>query len=239
MLRGVWKTWRKHKRPIRIAAAICMPVMLIALWLVVEHKPAWYAPARLDDAARRAARRSAASRADAFGDLLVRRRPFDFVLAEDEVNGWLASAPEWWPRAKDAEWRDPVVRFEPGTVRLGALVERGGWRAIVSVAVGVRLASGGSDVELQLEEAFGGSLPIPLAVLGWAAARNGSPGRGRTPDRQGASVDSLVHALESVDELLTGVRRPNWFVWPNGDRAFSIEELTLEEGRLKLRIRPR
>jgi len=239
MLRGVWTTWRKHKRPIRIAAAMATLVSVIAMWSVVEHKPAWYAPARLDDGARRAARRSAAARADAFGDLLVRREPFDFVLTEEEVNGWLASAPEWWPRAKEADWRDPVVRFEPGTARLGALVERGGWRAIVSVAVGVRLASGGSDVELRLEEAYGGSLPIPLAVLGWAAARHGLSDSGRDSDRQGASVTSLVHVLESVDELLSGVRRPNWFVWPNGDRAFSIEELTLEEGRLKLRIRPR
>jgi len=203
---------------------------------MLQHKPRWYAPPRLDEAARRAARRRATVRADAFGDLLVRRVPFDFVLLEEDVNRWLASAPELWPRAEGATLRDPVLRFEPGAVRVGALVERGGWRAVVSVAVGVRLTDDGSDVELRLMEARGGSLPIPLSVLAWAAGSGEKQPQERAGSSDGGTA--VVSELQSVDELLAGVRRRNWFVWPNGDRAFSVASLSLTPGRLSLRIRP-
>ena len=53
--------WRKRRRVIRVTMLIAAPVAAIVSWMVIQHKPAWYAPAQLDEVARRRARRAAAA----------------------------------------------------------------------------------------------------------------------------------------------------------------------------------
>lgn len=232
---------RKQWRRIRLVVLILGPLLTLTLWMAFQHKPGWYAPVTLDQSGRRLARRSATRRADEFGDALVRREPFELILHEDQVNRWLAATPSLWPRGESIVVRDPAVHLESGLIRFGALVDRNGWLTIFSAGIQSGLSDDGDTVTIRLVEPAAGALPIPRAVLSWVrpATRTplpGSPGRGGEPQ---VPVESLLPDVQSVDDLLEGLRRPNWFVWPNGDRAFSIDSITVESGRVSLAIRPR
>ncbi len=236
---GLRSRLRKHWGVLRFVLLISTPVVAIGSWFVVQHKPGWYAPARLDETGRQRARREATELADDFGDSLVRRDAFEVVLLEEQVNEWLSVMPPLWETEEGFEVRDPAVHFEAGAIRFGALVDRNGWRIILSVGIGVALAEGGQEVELRLLDTYGGSFPIPLTALSWASGTRsedsgGQPVGGPTSDR----LDSLYPDIQSVDDLLGGVRRRNRFVWPNGERWFSIESLSIEPGRVRLLIRP-
>ncbi len=232
---------RREWRRSRLVVLILAPVLTLTLWMAFQHKPGWYSPVTLDQSGRRAARRSATRRADEFGDALVRRKPFDLVLHEDEVNHWLAATPSWWPRSESVEVRDPAIHFEAGLIRIGALVDRSGWLAILSAGIRCSLSDDGDTVTIRLVEPAAGALPIPRAVLSWGRPEtpvSPSSTQGRS-DEPRVPVESLLPDVQSVDELLGGLRRPNWFVWPNGDRAFSIDSITVEAGRVSFAIRPR
>jgi len=231
---------RRRWRVVRYALLIGLPVSVIGSWLVVQHRPGWYAPPRLDQDGLKRARREATERADDFGDRLVRRESFDLVLTETQVNEWLAVMPPMWETAENVQVTEPAVSFEPGVIRFGVLVDRSGWRFILSVAVSVTLCEGGRDVELRLVDARGGSFPVPRAALSWAAWMRGDAHEGRPADDEADSdqLDALVQDIQSVDDLLDGVKHRNRFVWPNGNRSFSIERLSIEPGRILVRIRP-
>ncbi len=218
---------------------ISTPLVAIGSWFVVQHKPGWYAPALLDEAGQQRARREATERADTFGDSLVRREAFEVVLLDEQVNEWLSVMPPLWETEEGVEVRDLAVHFETGAVRLGALVDRNGWRIILSVGIGVALAEEGQEVELRLLDTYGGSFPIPLTALSWASgARSEDSGGDSDGDTSSDRLDPLYWDIQSVDDLLDGVRRRNRFVWPNGKRSFSIEHLSIEPGRVRLLIRP-
>lgn len=228
------KTWRRLRRSLLVTG----PIVALTLWLVFQHKPDWYRPVQLTESQRRVARRDATRRADAFGDSLVNREPFEVVLAEEELTRWLSVTPSLWPRSEEAELCEPAVQFSDDLIRLGVMVDRNGWRAVIGAGIECGLTPDGRDVTLRLVKISAGSLPIPRALMAWVqrappddASRGGNGGS--------SDVESLLLDIQSVDDLRSGVSRPNWFVWPNGERPFSIDSLSIEPGRIRLGIRPR
>jgi len=230
---------RKHWGVLRYVLLVSTPVVAIGSWFVVQHKPGWYAPARLDETGRQRARREATARADDFGDRLVRKKVFEVVLLEEQVNEWLSVMPPLWATEEGVEVRDPAVHFEDGVIRFGALVDQNGWRVVLNAGIGLALSEEGGEVELRLLDTYGGSFPIPRTALSWASRRRSEESDGQPfGDPNFDGWDSFYRDIQSVDDLLGGVRRRNRFVWPNGERSFSIERLWIEPGRVRLLIRP-
>ena len=183
--------------------------------MIFQRKPDWYQPVVLDAAQQRVARQNATRRADTFGDLLVKREPFEVVLTEEELTRWLCATPSLWPRSDGAELREPAVHIGEDLIRLGVLVDRNGWRAVLSAGLECRLTPDGRDVTLRLTEISAGSLPIPRALMAWAQ-RTKSGDVSHSDEGGSSDAESLLLDIQSVDDLRSGVSRPNWFVWPNG-----------------------
>ncbi len=228
------------------AVFVAVPVTLSALWLTFHHKPGWYQPVSLDEAGAQRARSQAVGVADFVSDRMVEGEEFDVVLRDRSINEWLAAWPRVWPDGKDAlppELSDPAIRFDDGRIRVAAHFATGGWRAIISVALTLGLTVDGSEVEIRLSGAHGGSLPVPRMILDdvlehlLQGARTGPDVGGDSPSTTGL-LASILREVRSVDELFEGVRIRNRFVWFNGERPFRIESVTIEDGGLRLRVRP-
>lgn len=237
---------RRILRRSALISLIAAPLGSLALWLALEHRPGWYVPAILDEQGVQAARRDATNAVDQFGDQLVRRQLFEIVLSDDALNAWLTALPNIWPdaaRAIPRELHAPALRFESGFLRIGALYEVSGWRAIVSGAVTAALADDGAAIELRLVETCCGSVPMPPSLIARAAnphLQAGAPSEGKQSPAPKTSHDviSSIHEIRSVDQLYGGVRIRNRFVWPNGKRPFRIDQITIDAGELRLRIEP-
>jgi len=237
---------RRILRRSALISLIAAPLGSLTLWLALEHRPRWYAPAVLDEQGVQAARRDATNAVDRFGDQLVRRQPFEVVLHDDALNAWLTALPNIWPdaaRALPRELHDTALRFETGRLRIGALYEVSGWRAIVSGAAAAALADEGATIELRLVETCCGSVPMPRSLIARvanphlhaAAMSDGKPSSASVTPRD--AISSL-REVRSVDQLYRGVRIRNRFVWPNGKRPFRIAQITIAAGELRLRIEP-
>ncbi len=225
------------------AAATLGLAVLLVLWLMFQHRPAWYSPARLNEAGIQQARSEATELADSLGDRMARGRPFEVVLIDRKVNEWLAALPHCWPEARrsvPSEISEPAVRFNAGRMHAGAHCESGGWRAIINVELALGVSEDGMSIEIALFEARGGSLQIPRAILGKLLdplLRGVGDASSRSTDPAGEFLPDLGD-VGSVDDLFRGVKIRNRFVWGNGDRPFRIDSITIGEGELRLGIEP-
>ncbi|MGB2984407.1 MAG: hypothetical protein WBE26_00875 [Phycisphaerae bacterium] len=225
------------------AALVAGPVALVALWLTFQHKPGWYRPVILDEAGIQRARSEAVRAADYVSDQMVEGRPFAAVLHDRSVNAWLAALPHSWPEARDVlppQISDPAVRFDSGELRVGAHYAAEGWQAIISIGVKLGVSEDSGAVEIALNGAHGGSLPVPRVVLEGILDHLLQTLHARH-DRSIEAAEPLVSALrevQSVDELYEGVRIRNRFVWFNGDRPFRIDSIIIDDGELRLQIEP-
>ncbi len=217
-----------------IVALIGGTAACMTLWLIFQHKPAWYRPAPTDPDTLRDIRMKVTEIADGISRRIVAGEAFELSFADDTITRWLAALPHVWPdaaRAVPKQLSEHVIRFEPGAVRIGTLYVEGGWRAVLSAAVEIGVSDDNREITLKLREAHGGSLPIPSAILHRVLARLDA-GRERSRSRKRGS------GLDDPTALLEGTAVPNRFVWPNGRRPFRITELELTKGRIRLRIEP-
>ena len=230
----------------RLAWGIGLGVGLVALgtlWLVFQHKPSWYRPVTVNETLLQKARRESAATVDTISRQIVQGRPFEVVLADHMVNEWLAALPHQWPDARRAippEISDIALSFDAGKIRVGALCVHGGWRAIVSVGLTPGVSADGSKVSVALAEAHGGSMRVPRAVLEDILQRaleytRSNPGGGNDNPTE---LGSILRDVLSVEELFEGVSIENNFVWPNGERPFRIDAITVRAGELHLRLEP-
>ena len=231
--------------PVLTVVFVAVPVTLSALWLAFHHKPGWYQPVSLDEAGVQRARSQAVGVADFVSDRMVEGEEFDVLLQDRSINEWLAAWLRDWPDGRDAlppELSDPAIHFDAGRIRVAAYFATGGWRAIVSVALTLGLTVDGSAVEIRLSGAHAGSLPLPRVILDdvldhlLQGARAGPPWEDSHSTM--GPLASILREVRSVDELFEGVRIRNRFVWFNGERPFRIESLTIDDGNLRLRVRP-
>jgi len=204
--------------------------MLGAGWLVIHHKPGWYRPPTLAEEGLQRARREAVAAADDFGDQLVLRRPFEVTLTDSSVNEWLAALPSAWPEAKDwlpPELSEPAVRFTDGCLQVAAKLDRRELQTIVSFDVRPTVTEDAHAIAFTLEATRSGALRIP----GWILEPWLRPAlEANRPDRPGEAETNTGDALFSI---------PNDFVWPNGERAFRISAIEINDSQLRLTIEPR
>lgn len=196
---------------------IVVPVVVIALWLVMHHKPGWYHPAELDATGMQRARRQALSTADSISDQMVKRDPFDVVLSDESVTQWIAALGSIWPEAEawvPPEITDIAVVFDDGVLRIAGRYS-GAWQAIVSAHLTLGVTEDGSRLWVQLVRAYGGSLPLPSSM-----------------------IERLL--MNPQADLSNRVRTEieNRFVWFNGRRPYRILSIQIAQGELRLRIEP-
>jgi hypothetical protein len=219
---------RRVRRWLRVSAGVVLVAGMILLgvgWLVLQHVPSWYQPARLDAAGRQNAQADATRMADWIGDKMVQKEPFEVLLHDWSVTDWLAVLPSVWPEATRSipeGVKDVALKFDTGQVLIGAHCARNGWRAIISLTVTARLTDDGGHIEVVLRGVHGGSLPLPKTLLaGWLEPV--------LRDWRGG---------DSHDDPLAGVRIRNRFIWPNGDRPFRIASIKVGGGDLRVGIVP-
>lgn len=225
---------------ISVVGSLCS---LTVLWLTFQHKPGWYRPVVLDKQGSREAKADAITTADRVGDRMVEGLPFEVTLSDRSVNGWLAALPHAWPdagRALPSELSNPAVRFDDHELRVGAHCALNGWQAIISLKLAIGLTDEGRNLTIALTGAYGGSLPVPRAVLERALEPLVSTLQTdcNVPDTSADPLSAALCGIQSVDNLYNGISIRNRFVWLNGDRPFRIESLTVGEGELRLRIEP-
>ncbi len=206
-------------------ALIALPVMLVVSWLVVHHRPGWYRPPVLDDEGLGRAQRDAVAAADDFGDRLVIRRAFTVTLLERRVNEWLAALPKAWPEAKELlppELLEPAVHFAAGRLQVGVRLDRRELQSIVSFDLLPSVSADGRTLVFRLGAIRSGAMPIPVSLMErWL----------KPIIAENASRDAPVPA-----DALFAI--PNRFVWPNGERAFRIKNLTASDGQVLIDIEP-
>lgn len=214
--------WRRAAK----RSLIALPLILLAMWLTVHHRPGWYRPPVLDADGSQRARREAMGAADDFGDRLVRGEPFTVTLDDTSVNAWLAALPTIWPESREwlpPELLQPAVGFAEGRLRIGARLERRELSTIVSFDVIPVIADDGKSVSIKLAAIRGGALPIPVSMiepyLKPILAKNAD-------EKQPTPSDALVSF-------------PNRFTWPNGQRRFAIRRIDIQAGKVHLDIEPR
>lgn len=223
-----------------VAGTLCT---LTVLWLAFQHKPGWYRPVVLDKQGSRGAKTDAITTADRVGDRMVGGLPFEVTLSDRSVNGWLAALPHAWPdadRLLPSELSNPAVRFDDHELRVGAHCAVNGWQAIISVKLAIGLTDDGRNLTIALTGAYGGSLPVPRAVLEHALEPLLSALRTNrgVADSRADPLSAALRGIRSVDDLYGGISIRNRFVWLNGDRPFRIESLAFGDGELRLRIEP-
>ena len=237
---------RTTRRRIRLGLGIVFIVaalMLVTLWLVFQHRPGWYRPEVVTETVLQQARTTSAAAADRVSKRIVEAETFEVRLTAGMVNQWLAALPHLWPDARRSippEISDLAVHFEDGRVRIGALYAKDGWQAIISVGLIPAVSGDGHAVTVTLDDARGGSLPVPRMILEEILQRvqQGAGRVGANPDPDAGTLESALEGLRSVDDLFDGVRLRNRFVWPNGRRPIRIAAIAADNGELRLQIEP-
>lgn len=206
-------------------ALIALPVVLLVSWLVVHHRPGWYRPPVLDEEGLGRAQRDAVAAADDFGDRLVIRRAFTVTLVEGRVNEWLAALPEGWPESKELlppELGQPAVHFAEGRLQIGVKLDRRELQSIVSFDLLPSVSADGRALVFRLGAIRSGAMPIPVSLMErWL--------KPIIAENAASDAPAPADALFAI---------PNRFVWPNGERAFRIQNLTLSDGQVLIDIEP-
>ncbi len=219
-----------------MVALISGTVGFATLWLIFQHKPDWYRPPPVNERMLRDARTEVAEIVEGISHRIVRGETFELSFTDETVNQWLAALPHVWPGARrnvPPELRDLVIRFEDGRIRIASLYVKGGWRAVLTVAVEVGLSKNGRRVSLELIEAHGGSFPGPQSVRAYML---GGPATGGGDKVIRSGNPPTLHKPDTAADWLSGLRVPNRFVWPNGKRPFRIDAIELTPGRIRLRL---
>ncbi len=222
---------------------IAAPLVFVAIWLALHHKPSWYVPAILDEAGIHQARRQAVTTADFISDRMVEGNPFTVVLTEQPVNEWLTALPHAWPDARDAlppEFSNPTIGFRDGRLWIGAHYVAETWQAIISLGLRFDASNDKAALTITLEGAYIGSLPLPKMIVRQAFERLLRQGRQGKRELNGTTRPLLdaLQTIQSADELFEGVAVKNRFVWFNGERPYRIQSVEIGEGKLRLTIEP-
>jgi len=259
--RGKKRSWRLVWRCLLIALALAGSA-LVVLWMMFQHKPAWYRPVIADAVTVQRAQSSSASVVDSISDRLAGAEPFELRLESGMVNEWIASLPQLWPQIgstmSERGISDVAISFDAECIRVGALLDisrpadafaesarensrsvengHGGLQAIVSVGLEFNISGDGSAVVVRLKDVRGGSLPMPRSSLAGVVEQlttRNRPNLRREDDIVG-SFTAALEEIRSLDELYQGISVRNRFVWPNGDRPFRMSHIRSGKGRIDI-----
>ncbi len=244
----------KHRRAIKIALRVLFAsgfVAIVVLLLLAQRKPSWYTPVHLtpDDLPR--LRRDVTRQLDDISRNMVHREPFAVTWTQEQLTERLAAFPDLWPEARQAwppELSDPVVKIDKDAIRIGAFVERSGWRAIVSANITTDVTTDSANesrIRVQLREATVGSLSAPRWLLKrWFDKQLAHSDSFALPTSRDTDLHrkphATIHATDrlTIDRLFNGLLIPNNFTWPNGQRPFRITRITTSASTITIHIQP-
>lgn len=207
-----------------VSGAVCLSMLL-----AFQCRPSWYNPVAVGEEVLRRAQRESAGVIDDTGRHLVRREAYEVSITQQQINEWLAAMPKLWPRWGNRlpeDVRNLAAKLEPGRIRIGALVDRGGVRVVLNGALRISLANDGHAIRIELEQIRGGKLAVPRRLI--------SAVHGLLDDSEGSDNEQGT----SIVDLFDGVDVPNDFIWPNGERRFRIADIRIEPGGVHLRLEP-
>lgn len=230
-------TARRGKRPVLrrllLVSVAGVTLLMAAAFFIIQHRPAWYAPVESSSTLVESVRRQTALAADDFGDRLVHGQAFEIAFTQEQLNEWIAAAPILASEL-DSGWPDvlhsPALRLEREGLRIGALAESSGWRVIAGAQIAAEVIDGGESLAIQLRGASAGSMPIPHDVVRRVVA----PLIREIREKSGRSSGAAVIAGQDGTTLLL----PSRYVWPNGQRAFRIHGIKIDEQAVRLFVQP-
>lgn len=210
-------------------AATLLMLSLGCLWLMFQHIPAWYRPARVPLDQHQQIKNDQST---VFNDVGARLNnsaaPFQLRLTQDQVNAWLATRE--WIEPLSREWlppslQDPMLVMETGAIRMGVTYNDHGLRTVLSARVELRADREG--IQARLADVSGGSIGVPDALVrsllaGIDRQRGGESTRSSDPTDVGGHP-----ALRS---LLEGVTLPNTSRMPGGGHRFRVIGLDVQPG---------
>jgi hypothetical protein len=215
---------RRRLRRLGLGAAAVLACAVAAVGGLVRHEPAFYRSriaAALDgepppgkvQQGRRLVTKLSALRAD-----FVRPGPWEAVIAEEEVNAWLATdLPRNHARLLPAGFSAPRVAIGPRRVQVGVRVGGATLGSVVTLDLEVVLREV-NQLGIVLNAARLGALPLPRGPVTHEIARR-------------------IHALGMATELRRLDGRPIIMVYISstptaGGMSHRLESLALEEGTL-------
>jgi len=223
---------------------IALFLTLVVLWLYFHHIPSWYEPVQYLDADLQEIRAQTGQWVDDIGDQLVQGKRFEVTLQQGQVNAFLAALPKLWPDVEQS-WptslRQPALAFQNGQIRIGALITRNRWQAVISTFIAIDVSQDLQQITVRLDQVNGGSLVIPAGLVENYFNRILKRLHTASSPHRSYSNNPWQQALQQVDdagELFTGVAVHNRFVWPNGKRRFRIVSIRAQMGRLIIAVEP-
>lgn len=229
-------TWRRV-RWVLLSVGLLAMVLVVTAWLMLQHIPAWYRPARIPAAQLQQVRNDLLATYDSLaGEMNAATGPFDFRLTQEQVNAWLASRAEIVPGA--GRWlppflSDPAVVIDGDGVRLGITYSDHGLRTVVSARL--RLGADAQGIHLRLEEVASGSLGLPRS---WIRDALSALGPQVVPLAEQMGVDVPERALPELERLVEGITLPNEGVWQNPRVRFRVVGLRVEPGVIVITFEP-
>ncbi|GMV98807.1 MAG: hypothetical protein AMXMBFR83_31550 [Phycisphaerae bacterium] len=211
-----------------------LAVMLLGcaatLWLLFQHIPAWYRPARIPLAELQRVRDDWLAATDRVNVQLNRATgPFQVTLTQDQLNEWLAVRESIEPLSRN--WlppsiQEPMVVLEKGAVRLGATYAGDGVSTVLSVRVVPAREPDG--IRIRLDDLSGGSLGLPDFAVRAVLEDLDNRLAGSRSDGERPAV--------AVKDLLDGVLVPNTVRWPGGGSRVRIVDVRIEPGTISVTL---
>ena len=229
---------RVRKWIVRLAVAVVLllPLVMVGVWLGIQHIPEWYRPPVISPQDYQKVRDDFEAIFNEMSrGLISSREPFKLVLSDEQVNNWMAVRGEILPEA--SAWvpdylDDPMIRFEEDLITVGGTVSRGNVRSVVSLGWRVKVRP--EIVTLRLEKTRSGSLPVPETAIAELLSKMAGD-----PATAGASLSQDGMRLAgAIRQAGTGLEIENLFRWSNGDRLFRITSIESKDGSMRLGIQP-
>lgn len=236
----------RRRRLRRVIAATGVLVLLgaITFWLALHRIPTWYRPTSLADEHVADVRFEATAWVDWISDQMVQGRPFTIEMTEAQANRLLAGVRRdgrdsggSWPAAFDA----PAVAFLIDELRVGAILRRKGDHVVVSAGLSLRASPDDAELRVRLDALRAGVVALP-AFLWTGEVRSWLERTADASSSRSVSTDSLRSVLSGLDDpealARDGYPLRNRFRWPNGNRAFAVDNVEITPGRCRILIRP-
>ena len=215
--------WRRN---LRIAYLVVSGAGFIAsLWggCAAMHRPQWFVPTAIDYDRLPQDKRALVDLLDSIGEALNRGKPITLHVDEQQLNRWLTARgelPDGLELRVDPLQHPQVTLLDDNRIRLAAILPRGGVDLVLSCVLAFECADG--HLKLRFESPAVGSLPMPLAWLRRVIDEKRVIAESGAPPRPPTAPGNFENA----------------FVWPNGERRFTIESIHLQADQGELTLRP-
>lgn len=208
----------------RLAAVLLLLLLAwltFAILLAATCRPASYRPMSINQARLAHDKRNLVNLVDEIGVALNAGQTALITLDEAQINRWLAGRAHFWPDANLdlTPFDHPQIALEPDAVAVAAQVADGNWRIVLSIACKIQICA--ETIQIDCARARVGRLPLPVA---WGLRQSAA-----------AVAEGLPRDWRLADGQLV---LPNRFTWPNGERAYKVQRLTIRDKTVQIELAP-